>query len=77
MGTIRKRRSSLLSFKLTSGLTDRKDETSDKAAYTNNGQKKEGNVNFCFSRMSMMIQKMREKERNIWLRLMETIENSR
>jgi len=25
----------------------------------------------------MMIQKMRERERNIWLRLIDTIENSR
>jgi hypothetical protein len=31
MGTIRKRSSSLLSFKLVFGLTDRKDEISDKA----------------------------------------------
>ncbi len=67
----------MLSFKLISGLTDRKDETRDKAAYTNNGQKKEGKVNFCFFRMSMTIQKMRERERNIWLRLIDTIENSR
>ena len=67
----------MLSFKLASGLTDRKDETSDRTAYTIKSQKKEGKINFCFFRMRMISQQIRAKERNIWLRLIDTIENNR
>ena len=77
IGTIRKRRSSLLSFRLTLGSTDNKDETSDKMVYAIKNQKNDGKMNFCFSLMSMIIQKMKERERNIWLALMEIMEKRR
>ena len=77
MGIIRKRRSSLSSLKLTAGLTEKKDETSDRKMKAISGQKKDGNMNFCFSLISMMIQQMRAREMNPWLRLMDTIENRR
>jgi len=59
------------------GFIDRRDDISDKAVYAINGQKKMGKVNFCFLRMSMIIQKMKERERNIWLALIEIIEKRR
>ncbi|GAH45263.1 unnamed protein product [marine sediment metagenome] len=54
----------MLSFKLIFGLTDRKEEISDKVTYTTIGQKKAGKMNFCFLWKRMMTQQMRAREMN-------------
>ena len=77
IGTMRNRRSSLLSTMLILGLTELKEEKRENRQYTRRGQKKEGNLGKLFCLKCRNNQQKKASEREICIREIETIEKSR